>query len=175
MTRSRIATLATLTLLGLAAVIVQSQDAEANTVAGQPQYIEAVAWRGGAGHVDCVRFTVLNYDGGVSSIPEYAEGVDGGFSWGDGGVVNNTPTLKVGERYRVVAPTDLGSGVYINRGAAVAQTGSGAVYVPVDSPEEMSFSPRGQTPSRLYGRCATGSSCAVDLCPLNTPSLGTGK
>lgn len=161
-----------------------SNEACADPVSGSPQYSEAIGWTGNAKTgVDCVRMSILNYDGGVSSIPEYAEGEDGGYSFtfdaaivDDAAtvgliVVNNTPTLTVGARYRAIVPEPSNVSVYVHRGSAAATTG-GSIYIPVDVPEEQSFSPRNVPKSRLYGRCSTGTSCYLDLCPLYTPNLG---
>jgi hypothetical protein len=179
--------LATLAFIGWALVsaIWPAGLANAAPVAAAPQYAEAIGWTRGSASTPiaspCIRLSFVANDGGIG-YPEYKRGVDGGYSFAYDAaivndaasvgliVINNTPTLLTGERYRVIAIGEIGSGVFLRRGSAATTTGGG-IYVPIDTPEEMTFSPGDTDATSIYGRCSSGTTCAVDLCPLLT-SLG---
>ena len=151
-------------LLFIALGIFNPYSLDAKPVAGQPQFREVLGWKSGdngGSAQPCSRLTFVANDGGVG----YAE--SGEKEAQDAGI----PIIRVGERYRVISVGDKGGNVFIQRGSA-ATTEGGSIYVVADQPEEMSFSPRNVAKSTIYGRCSSATTCAVDLCPLYTPSLG---
>ena len=176
MTRTRLLTLVAVLLAAVAVGVFQPGGVDAKPIAEQPQNMEVVGHTPQGEQTRCVRLGFVANDGGIG-YPEYLPTQDGGYSFVlDAGmlndasavlpiVVNNTPTLKTGARYRVIS---VGEAVFIERGTAATTTG-GSIYVAADSPEEMSFSSRTEAASTIYGRCATATTCAVDLCPLYTP------
>lgn len=176
MTRNRLLAVLAITLVAVAVGMFQPSPLDAKPIAEQPQNMEVVGHSPNGEQARCVRLGFVANDGGIG-YPEYLPSQDGGYSYIidaggiDGGpflgVVNNTPTLKTGARYRVIS---VGEAVFIERNTA-ATTAGGSIYVAADSPEEMSFSTKTEAAGTIYGRCATATTCAVDLCPLYTPPL----
>lgn len=178
MTRNRLLAVLAITLVAVAVGLFQPTPIDAKPIAEQPQNMEVVGHTPNGEQARCVRLGFVANDGGVG-YREYLPSQDGGYSFVfDAGMVNdasavlpitinNDPTLKTGARYRVIS---VGEAVFIERNTPATTTG-GSIYVAADSPEEMSFSTKTEAAGTIYGRCATATTCAVDLCPLYTPPL----